>query len=695
MATSKKSNPKAKISTADRIAHLRELIDQHNHSYHVLDRPTISDYEYDQLFAELLRLEAENPHLMISDSPTQRVGGEPLAEFSKVAHSKPMLSLTNAYSNEEILAFDERIRKFLGTENQLEYFCELKFDGLAMELVYIDGRLDLALTRGDGQVGENVLSNVRTIRSIPLRLKGHKPKRLEVRGEILMFKKDFAELNESQQEAGEPTFANPRNAAAGSIRQLDPSIAFKRPLRMFCYAPGLIEGANVRTQVEWLDYLQELGIPCLSHEQWSHLGPRLKAGYQLGMPLAATCNGAQEALEYYETILALRHSLPFDIDGIVVKVNSFDLQDALGTVARSPRWATAAKFPPEQARTRVRDIVVQVGRTGALTPVAVMEPVRVGGVSVVNATLHNQSEIDRKDIRIGDMVVVQRAGDVIPEIVEVVFNERPKESLPFQLPKNCPACGELAVQPEEEIVLRCVNSFCPAILSESIQHFASRRAMNIERLGDKVIEQMTSMKLVRSFSDLYKLTLADILSLPRQGEKSAQNILDSIEASRKVTLGRFIYALGIRFVGEQTGKALATHYKSLEAFLSSTPEDLIEVEDIGPKVASAIAQQLGKQEFHQEIRRLLENGVQIQAPAQNATLQSLAGLSIVITGTLPAPRDDIKNLILAHGGKCPGSVSKATDYLLAGSEAGSKLQKAQELGVKILDWEGFQQMLNI
>ncbi len=678
-----------KNPSQNRLIELKTLIREHDYNYHVLDRPVISDFEYDKAFAELLKIESESPELATPDSPSQRVGAAPVSEFEKVPHRKPMLSLANTYSLDEVREFDTRVRKFLETDAPVEYFCELKFDGLAMEFIYEDGALVGALTRGDGAVGESVLSNARTIRSIPLTLAGKTTALLEVRGEVLMFKQDFAALNESQQDEGKVTFANPRNAAAGSIRQLDPRVTAKRPLRAFCYAFGMIEGAQVNSQGEWFDYLQKHGLPCLQYAAWEKVKSALKNGYRAGAPLAATAQGVEEALEYYSTILKIRHDLPFDIDGIVIKVNSFPLQDRLGTIARSPRWATAAKFPPEQATTVIENIIVQVGRTGALTPVAVMAPVRVGGVTIVNATLHNQSEIERKDIRVGDTVVIQRAGDVIPEVVEVVLAKRPTGSKKFKLPKDCPVCGEEAILPEEEVVTRCVNPLCPAILNESLKHFASRRAMNIEKLGDKIIEQMTSEALVSRFSDLYRLSKTDVLSLPRQGEKSAQNIIDSIEASRKVSLARFIYSLGIRFVGEQTAKSLAAHFKTLDAFLEADEPTLLEIEDIGPKVAAALLLRLASPEFRKEVNRLLQNGVEIEAPKKSSGKQPFKGMSVVITGTLPRPRDEIKDQIVALGGKSPGSVSKTTSYVLAGSEAGSKLDKAVELGVPVLDWDGF------
>lgn len=684
----------AKKTSTLRLNELKELIREHDYNYHVLDRPKITDYEYDQLVHELLKIESEHPDLVTPDSPSQRVGAQPLEEFEKVPHRRPMLSLANTYSVNEVREFDERVKKFLEIDKDIEYFCELKFDGLAVELIYEDGLLTGALTRGDGAVGENVLTNVRTIKAVPLKIQGKAPALLEVRGEALMAKKDFARLNEAQQEEGEEPFANPRNAAAGSIRQLDPRITAKRPLRLYAYAPGVLDGVKPKSQSDWLDYLREHGLPTLQYGNWKKVSAKMAKGYEPEMPLAAICTGAEEAVEYYEAVLKLRHQLPFDIDGVVIKVNSYALQEQLGTIARSPRWATAAKFPPEQSQTVIENIVVQVGRTGALTPVAVMTPVKVGGVTVVNATLHNQSEIERKDIRIGDTVVIQRAGDVIPEVVQVVLDKRPAKAKPFKIPSNCPVCGQEAVLPEGEAVTRCVNSLCPAILNEALKHFAGRRAMNIEKLGDKIIEQMTEHKLIGSFSDLYKLTLKDVMSLPRQGEKSAQNIIDSIEASRHTTLARFIYALGIRFVGEQTAKSLATHFKTLDKFLETNEAELLEIEDIGPKVAASIVNRLGKSDFRKEVQKLIKNGVEIEVPKKAAGgKQPLQGLSIVITGTLPMPRDEIKDQIIALGGKSPGSVSKNTSYVLAGDEAGSKLDKAQELGVAVLDWDGYQKLI--
>lgn len=682
---------------------LREEIRKHDYLYFVLDQPLISDREYDHLYRELLDLETAHPELIIPDSPTRRVGGEPLAAFEKTAHRLPMLSLSNTYSPDEIREFDERARKFLQSDETLVYFCEPKFDGLAIELIYENGVLTGAITRGDGTTGENVISNVRTIRSITQRLNTSKPpKLLEVRGEILMFKDDFKLLNEAQQEAGVVPFANPRNAAAGSIRQLDPRITARRSLRMFAYAPGVIDGVKFKTQKDFEVALAEWGLPIVgvaddkvsidtfttnAIKTLKKKGPRPS--------LARRCHGVDEVIAYYHAIESLRHDLPFDIDGIVAKIDSFNLQEELGFVARSPRWAMAAKFQPEQGTTTIKDIVVQVGRTGALTPVAVMEPTRVGGVTITNATLHNQDEIDRKDIRVGDTVIIQRAGDVIPEVVRVVLEKRPHDAKPFRIPHKCPVCHQPAEKLEDEVISRCVNPICPAILKESLKHFAARRAMNIERLGDRMIDTLVDKGLVKSFSDLYRLKREALIELERQGEKSVSNLLESIDNSRKTTLPRLIFALGIRFVGETTAKDLARHFGTTENISAATEEELIAVEGIGPKLAESIFKAFSNKALLDELKALQKLGVHYEPITRKkaaAEEQILAGKKFVITGTLPLPRDEVKDMIESFGGEAVGSVSKKTDYVLAGDEAGSKLKKAEELGIAIIDWDEFQKM---
>lgn len=657
---------------------LKKLISTHDHNYYVLDKPTITDFEYDQLFQELLDLEATTEGLGISDSPSQRVGGQVLESFKKVNHRIPMLSLGNSYSPEDIFDFDERVKKFLNTENEIEYFCEPKFDGLSMELVYEKGQLIRALTRGDGTVGEDVTQNIKTIKSIPLKLATKDaPEILEVRGEVLIFKQDFAKLNEAQQENGQQTFANPRNAAAGSMRQLDPKVTASRPLKFFGYALGMVEGLSFKTQEGIEEYFAEHGIPTA-----------LKANSDL----VRVCKGPQEVVDYYHHIGTVRPSLPFDIDGIVVKVNSLRIQDDLGLVARSPRWATAAKFKPEQATTVIEEINVQVGRTGALTPVAIMTPVKVGGVTVTNATLHNQDEINRKDVRVGDTVVIQRAGDVIPEVVSVVLDKRPKNSIPFLMPTACPACKSPVEKLEGEVVTRCVNPLCVAVVKESLKHFVARRAMNIDKVGDRLIETLVDHKLLTCFSDFYRLTKEQILSLDRQGEKSAENIIASIEKSKNPPLARFIFALGIRFVGEQTGKLLADHFVNIENFLKANEEELLQVPEIGPKVAKSIIEWTANARLVQEVHDMQKLGVHITNPVR-ATEGALSGMSFLITGTLPVKRDDAKDVIEKNGGKILSSVSSKLSYLVVGDDPGSKVEKAQSLGVKIISWDELQQML--
>lgn len=657
---------------------LKKIIAEHDYNYYVADKPLISDYEYDQLFTELLKLEKSEPNLDLSDSPSQRVGGKPLDAFEKVSHRKPMISLANSYSPEDILEFDGRVKKFLKTEVPVEYLAEPKFDGLSMELVYEEGLLVRAITRGDGTTGEDVTQNIKTIKCIPLKLKtSHPPKIIEVRGEVLIFKADFVKLNEQQQENGQQCFANPRNAAAGTIRQLDSKVAAVRHLKFFAYALGDVDGIVFKNQSDLGAYFHKIAIPtaAASHPD-----------------LVRVCKNPEEAIDYYHFIEKKRASLPFDIDGVVIKVNSLRLQDDLGLVARSPRWATAAKFKPEQAQTVIENIVVQVGRTGALTPVAIMSPVRVGGVRVTNATLHNQEEIDRKNIRIGDTVVVQRAGDVIPEIVEVVLSKRPKGSMPFLLPPQCPTCSAKVHKLEGEVVTRCTNPLCLAIVKESLKHFVARRAMNLDKVGDRLIETLVDHKLVTKFSDLYRLKKEDLLSLERQGEKSVENVITSIETSKNTSLARFIFALGIRFVGEQTAKHLAEHFSTIENFLHAKEEDLLLVPEIGPKVAKAILEWTSDPKLLKEVKDMISLGVKIQTP-QRSTTGKLAGQSFLITGTLPVKRDDAKDFIEKNGGKILSAVSSKLNYLLVGDDPGSKLEKAQELGVKVISWEELQGMV--
>lgn len=660
-----------------RLVELKKTIQEHDYNYHVLDSPQISDYEYDQLFAELLKIEFDHPQWITEDSPSQKVGGITLDQFEKVDHRLPMLSLQNSYSLDDISSFDQRLKKFLENDNEIEYYCEPKFDGLAVELVYEDGVLKRALTRGDGTTGEDITNNVKTIKSVPLKLRTDAPPPLlEVRGEVLILKADFVKMNEKQNELGLQTFANPRNAAAGTLRQLDASVAASRPLKMFCYSPGAYEGIEFKTQDDFLNSISKFGLP---------ITPVFKTGV-----------GSEIPLSFYKDIDHQRSKLNFDIDGIVIKVNSYALQKQLGTIARSPRWASAAKFKPEQGETVITDIKLQVGRTGAITPVAIMNAVKVGGVTITNATLHNQDEIDRKDVRIGDSVIIQRAGDVIPEVVSVILKKRPEDSKPFIIGNKCPVCESHAVRPEGEAVLRCTNVLCPAVFKESLKHFVSRKALNIDKVGDKIIEQFADEGLLKNYSDLFRITKKQILELERQGEKSADNILNSIERSKKVNFSRFLYSLGIRFVGEQTAKALAKKFKNLEGFLKTTHEQLIEIDDVGPKVATSIVESLENKNFVTEVYNLIDVGIIIEESKKTNAVneKKLDDLNIVVTGTLPISRNEIKDLIEAHGGKSASSISKKTHYLLAGDSAGSKLEKAEKLGVPILNWDDFQELIN-
>lgn len=675
-----------KMDAKKQIAELTKDIEKHNHLYHTLDKPEISDYEYDQLFNKLLELERLFPELKRQDSPTQKVGGVVLDSFEKLQHKEPMLSLQNTYSADEIIEFEKKIQRQINDDQPIEFFCSPKYDGVAIELVYQKSKLTYAITRGDGITGENVLSNVQTIQGLPSKLKGQAPQRLDIRGEILLFKKDFAQINELQQERGAPTFANPRNAAAGTLRQLDSSVAKERKLKMFCYALGYSEGVTFDSQSQFEQTLASFQLPIMPESK--------KTPSPSG--LSVTCHGAQEVIQYYKKIEELRHQLDFEIDGIVVKVNSFKLQKSLGNIARSPRWAFAAKFTPEQAQTLIKDIVVQVGRTGALTPVAVMEPVDVGGVTITNATLHNQDEIDRKDVRVGDTVIIHRAGDVIPEILSVVKEKRSKQSKKFLIPEKCPTCQEKAEQLEGEVVKRCVNSLCPSVMVESLKHFVSRNAMNIDKLGSRLIEIFYEEGLIQKFSDVYKLSFEQIIALERQGDKSTTNLLESIEKSKQTKLHRLIYGLGIRFVGEQTARTLADHFRSLDAFLLADQETLIALPDVGPKVAESVMRSLSQQAFKDEAKELLKVGVSPQKIVASTISKeaSLSGMSFVVTGTLPIPRNEAQDLIRQAGGQISSSVSKKTSVLVAGEKAGSKLEKAEKLGVEVWSWEDLQTKLS-
>ena len=664
-------------ATAERAALLRDQLARHNYAYYVLDAPSVPDAEYDRLFRELQALEEQYPALRVPDSPTQRVGGAPLAAFAAVEHRTPMLSLNNAFSEEELQAFDKRVRDGLKLD-AVEYSAELKFDGLAMSLTYEDGLLVQAATRGDGATGEDVTAIVKTIRVIPLRLRtAHPPRLLEVRGEVLLFRKDFEAINQRHRAAGEKEMVNPRNGAAGSLRQLDPRITATRPLRFFAYGVGAAEGVELpATHFALLDWCAELGLPVCEER--------------------ALARGAEGLLAFYRRIGQERAQLPYDIDGVVYKVNSLEQQRTLGFVSRAPRFAIAHKFPAQEEITEVLDIEVQVGRTGAITPVARLKPVFVGGVTVTNATLHNEDEVRRKDVWRGDRVTVRRAGDVIPEVVMVSEPGARRDEDYFRMPTHCPVCGSDVVRPEGESVARCTGGlFCPAQRKQALLHFAQRRAMDIEGLGDKLVDQLVEADVVRTPADLYKLGVAKLAALERMADKSAQNVLAAIDKSKHTTLARFIYGLGIRQVGESTAKDLAKHFGSLDALMEADEARLAVVPDVGPVVATAIVQFFHQPHNREVVEQLRAAGVSWKEGEPAAVLWTgISGKTFVLTGTLPnLSREEAKEMIEAKGGKVSGSVSKKTDFLVAGADAGSKLVKAGELGVKVIDEEELKQIL--
>lgn len=668
-----------------RAKELGELLEQHNYAYYALDAPTVSDAEFDALMRELQQLEQAYPVLQRPDSPTQRVGGVALGAFESVRHAVPMLSLANAFDDEEVAAFDQRISQMLRQAGQLaadgkvQYFCELKLDGLALSLRYEQGLLVQAATRGDGQTGEDVTSNVRTIRSVPLKLGLGAPVVVEVRGEVFMNRADFDGLNQRQAARGDKVFVNPRNAAAGSLRQLDPKVTSTRPLRFFAYGWGEVSEPLRATHSEMLDWLAELGLP-------------------VNQPEHVLATGVDGLLAFYRQIEARRSSLDYDIDGVVYKVNSLAAQKTLGFVAKAPRFALAHKFAAEQAQTRLLGIDLQVGRTGAITPVARLAPVFVGGVTVTNATLHNEDEIRRKDIRIGDTVIVRRAGDVIPEVVGPVIDMRPPEARLFEMVSCCPVCGSAIERPEGEAVARCTGGlFCGAQRKQSLIHAASRKALDIEGLGDKLVEQLVDKGRVRSLADIFGLSQHELAGYDRMGQKSAQNIVQAIDAAKKPSLERFIYALGIRHVGETTARDLARHFNSIDGLMAADEDALLSVPDVGPVVAASIAHFFAETHNREVIADLLKAGVQPQAPQMpHGANASMAGVTFVLTGTLPSwTREEASQAIMAAGGKVSGSVSKKTSYVVAGEDAGSKLAKAESLGVTILDEAGLKALLGV
>ena len=663
-------------SAADRYHYLQQELARLEHAYYVLDQPLVPDAEYDRLYRELLELEAQHPDWVTPDSLSQRVGGAPLKAFMEIKHSVPMLSLNNAFEESELIGFDRRCREGLGLD-RVEYACELKFDGLAISLRYENGVLVQAATRGDGASGEDVTSNIRTIRAIPLRLLGpNLPKVIEVRGEVFMHRTDFEKMNKMAAANGEKEFANPRNAAAGSLRQLDSKITAKRPLSFFAYGLGALEPSQwlPSTHSELLNQYESLGLPVCRERR--------------------VVDSLEGLMTFYTEIAAKRQQLPYEIDGVVYKVNSFAEQAQLGYVSRAPRFAIAHKYPAQEEITTVLGIDVQVGRTGAITPVARLAPVLVGGVTVTNATLHNEDEVRRKDVRIGDTVVVRRAGDVIPEVVSVVLDRRPANAQVFIMPTRCPVCESHIERLSDEAVARCSGGlFCAAQRKQALLHFAQRRAMDIEGLGDKIVDQMVDLNLVRTPADLYRLGFTALVNMERMGEKSADNLLQSIAQSKKTTLARFIFGLGIRHVGESTAKDLAKHFGDIHALMDAQIDELLMVNDVGPVVADSIMSFMSEPHNREVIEQLLASGIEFQKEERIAAVD-LSGKTFVLTGTLPTlSRDQAKELLEAAGAKVAGSVSQKTSFVVAGSEAGSKLDKANELGIPILDELGLLKLL--
>ena len=656
------------------INHLRTQLRHHEYLYHVLDAPEVPDAEYDRLMRELRELETAHPDLVTADSPTQRVGAAPLSEFGQVKHQVPMLSLDNVFDEDSYLAFYKRVQDRLKTAEPLTFCCELKLDGLAVSLLYENGELVQAATRGDGTTGENITANVRTIRAIPLRLQGDNiPARLEVRGEVFMPQPGFEAMNEEARRTGGKVFANPRNAAAGSLRQLDPRITAKRPLTFFCYGIGVLDGGELpRSHYERLQQLKAWGLP---------VSDRVRV-----------CTGSQDVLEFYRQVEADRPTLGFDIDGVVVKIDSLDIQETLGFVARAPRWATAFKFPAQEQITQVKDVEFQVGRTGAITPVARLEPVLVAGVMVSNATLHNADEIERLGLRIGDTVIVRRAGDVIPQVVGVVMDERPENAREVIFPTHCPVCNSDVERVEGEAVARCTGGLiCGAQRKEALKHFVSRRALDVDGMGDKIIDQLVEKEYVKNPADLFRLTAGKLTGLDRMGPKSAQNVVNALEKAKETTLARFLYALGIREVGEATAANLAAHYGSVEALKAADIDSLKSVPDVGDVVAKHVVNFLSEEHNQQVIDELLSPEINIHWPAVQVIVPEeidspFSGKTVVLTGSLSVlSRDEAKDRLTALGAKVSGSVSKKTDLVIAGEAAGSKLAKAQELGIAVID----------
>ena len=668
------------MDTKNQILSLRDQLVNHNYRYYVLEDPIISDDEYDRLLRELEHLEKQRPDLITPDSPTQRVGAPPLSNFESIPHQLPMLSLENAMNEEEIRAFDKRIKKKIETDETIEYVAEPKLDGIGIELVYENGMFTSGSTRGDGFTGENITQNLRTIQSIPLRLRTDElpsPDLLEVRGEIFISKMGFESLNRTREENDESLFVNPRNAASGSLRQLDSSITASRPLSTYCYQPGTIRDKAYETHLEFLEDLKRWGFPV--------------------NPMIQKVNGVEEAIEYHRDMEDKRNTLPYDIDGTVMKINSLSLQEEVGIRSRSPRWAIANKFKAQQVTTVIQDIMPQVGRTGAVTPVARLNPVFVGGVTVTNATLHNQDEINRKDIRIGDTVIIERAGDVIPKVVKVINEKRQNDTKPYSLPDSCPSCGHDVYRPEGEAVARCQNLSCPAQMKGRIEHFVSKNALDIDGIGNKLVDQLVETSLVQTVDDLFKLTLEDLIPLERMADKSARNTISAIESSKQTGFARFLFALGIRNVGEYLSKVLEKHYEgNFHRFMSSKKEELESIFEVGGIVADGIVRFWSDSSNVDVVNSCFSLGVTLSPVKSKEKDQVLAGKTFVFTGVLTKfTRKEAQELVESLGGRASSSVSKKTTFIIAGQSAGSKITKAQEFGVPILSEDDFQKMIHI
>jgi DNA ligase (NAD+) len=666
--------PETEASVEQRIGALRAEIREHDRRYYEEAAPTISDREYDRLYRELVDLESRYPQFASADSPTRRVGGAPQKAFAPITHRVPMLSLDNTYSEEEVAAFYRRMEKLLPNQ-KIPVVVEPKVDGVAVSLLYEEGHLRYAATRGDGRTGDDITQNIRTIRSLPKRLKGDAPRVFEVRGEVFMTKEGFAKLNAERSEAGLPVFANPRNSAAGSLKQLDPAITARRPLGIILYGTGAVEGVELTHQTELMELLKKLGLPC--SERWWY------------------ATSVEEILRAIHELETIRHDFVYETDGAVVKVDDFAQRESLGLTAKAPRWAMAFKYEAERVETRLLDIRIQVGRTGTLTPVATLEPVFVSGSTVARATLHNQEEIARKDIRIGDMVVVEKAGEVIPAIVSVRKDLRDGTEKKFHMASNCPVCGSKVVKDEGQVAMRCVNAQCPAQRRRRIEHFASRGAMDIEGLGEAMVDQLVSHDLIADAGDVYSLTSEQLLGLERIGEKSAANLLGAIERSKKQPLWRLLVALGILHVGVSAARALADHFPDLDRLMAATPEELQRIPDVGEVVGHSIAQFFREPGNRAMIEKLRRAGVRLMSEPKAAAANDskIKGTTWVITGTLSRPRDEIAEEIVRRGGKVSGSVSKKTSFVLAGEAAGSKLEKAKQLGIRVLDEEQFRSLI--